>query len=98
MVTETPRLARRHIHVDGVVQGVGFRPFIYGLALRYALTGWVLNSSSGVDIEAQAAPDVLDAFQAAITAEAPPLARIDQVSAQPLGPGFRRRLHSIAAE
>ena len=77
-------IERRHIHVDGVVQGVGFRPFIYGLALRHALVGWVLNSSSGVDIEVQAAPDVLDAFQAAITAEAPPLARIDRVTAAPL--------------
>ena len=77
-------IERRHIHVDGVVQGVGFRPFIYGLALRHGLVGWVLNSSSGVDIEVQAAPDVLDAFQAAITAEAPPLARIDRVTAAPL--------------
>ncbi len=76
----------RRIHVDGVVQGVGFRPFIYGLAMRYALTGWVLNSSSGVDIEVQGPPEALDAFQQAIAAEAPPLARIDRViaSSRPL--------------
>ena len=43
----------RHIHVSGVVQGVGFRPFIYGLAQRFALTGWVMNTSSGVEIEVQ---------------------------------------------
>ncbi|GAB4575599.1 MAG: carbamoyltransferase HypF [Anaerolineae bacterium] len=72
-------IQRRHIHVDGVVQGVGFRPFIYGLALRHGLVGWVLNSSSGVDIEVESTPDVLDAFQRAIVAEAPPLARIDRV-------------------
>jgi hydrogenase maturation protein HypF len=52
--------------------------------MRYGLTGWVLNSSSGVDIEAQAPADVLEAFQAAISAEAPPLARIDRVTARPL--------------
>ncbi len=75
---------RRHIHVDGVVQGVGFRPFIYGLAARFNLTGWVLNSSSGVDIEVQGRTPDLDAFQAAISAEAPRLARIDRVSAQPI--------------
>jgi len=69
------------IHVTGVVQGVGFRPFIYGLATRYALTGWVRNTSSGVDIEVCGAPDALDAFAEAITAEAPPLSRIEAVQA-----------------
>lgn len=77
---------RRHIHVDGVVQGVGFRPFIYGLATRQGLTGWVLNSSSGVDIEVQGEGDALDAFQNAITAEAPRLARIDRVVATNIPP------------
>ncbi|MBN1122095.1 MAG: carbamoyltransferase HypF [Anaerolineae bacterium] len=76
--------ARRHIHVDGVVQGVGFRPFVYGLAARFDLTGWVLNSSAGVDIEVQGPPADLDTFQAAISAEAPRLARIDRVAAQPV--------------
>jgi hydrogenase maturation protein HypF len=75
---------RRHIHVDGVVQGVGFRPFIYGLAARFELSGWVLNSSSGVDVEVQGPKAALDAFQEAISAEAPPLAHIDRVSASPL--------------
>ncbi len=71
---------RWHLHVDGIVQGVGFRPFIYGLARHFLLTGWVLNSSAGVDIEAQGSPAVLDAFERAITAQAPPLARIDQLT------------------
>ncbi len=84
MAVDSALLQRRHIHVDGVVQGVGFRPFIYGLAMRHDLTGWVLNSSSGVDIEAQAPAEVLDAFEAAISAEAPPLARIDRVTVRPL--------------
>ncbi len=83
---ERSDVKRRHIHVDGVVQGVGFRPFIYGLAVRHALTGWVLNSSSGVDIEVQGPPGALEDFQAAIAAEAPPLARIDRITASPLPP------------
>ncbi len=38
------------IHITGIVQGVGFRPFIYSLALRHKLKGWVRNTSAGVDI------------------------------------------------
>ncbi len=77
-------IERRRIHVDGVVQGVGFRPFIYGLAMRYELMGWVLNSSSGVDIEVDGTPAALNSFQCAITDEAPPLARIDRIIADPV--------------
>ena len=81
-------IERHHIHVDGVVQGVGFRPFIYGLATHAGLKGWVLNHSSGVDIEVQGSPEALIAFEYAITKEAPPLARIDCVVSEtvPLEP------------
>ena len=67
------------IHLTGVVQGVGFRPFVYGLAQRYALVGWVRNSSSGVDIEIDGLAEELAAFAGALTAELPPLARIDRL-------------------
>lgn len=67
------------IHLTGVVQGVGFRPFVYGLAQRYALTGWVRNSSSGVDIELDGPAAELAAFAEALTSELPPLARIDRL-------------------
>lgn len=67
------------IHLTGVVQGVGFRPFVYGLAQRYALAGWVRNSSSGVDIEIDGLAEELAAFAGALTAELPPLARIDRL-------------------
>jgi hydrogenase maturation protein HypF len=73
----------RHIYVSGVVQGVGFRPFIYGLAQRFALTGWVMNTSSGVEIEVQGEDGALDSFTRAITAEAPPLSRIERVTVHP---------------
>jgi hydrogenase maturation protein HypF len=72
-------LERRHLHVTGVVQGVGFRPFVYTLAKRLALAGWVLNNSQGVDIEIEGPPADLDRFLAALRGEAPPLARIESV-------------------
>lgn len=72
--------------MDGVVQGVGFRPFIYGLAARHKLTGWVLNASSGVDIEVQGPAAAIEAFQQAISTEAPRLARIDRVVGEAIAP------------
>jgi hydrogenase maturation protein HypF len=65
--------------VNGVVQGVGFRPFVYTLAIRYALTGWVRNTSAGVDIEVAGDESALNEFTRAITAEAPALSRIESV-------------------
>ncbi len=65
------------IHVTGVVQGVGFRPFVYGLAMRFDLCGWVCNTSAGVDIEIQGTEDALRAFASALQNEKPPLASID---------------------
>jgi hydrogenase maturation protein HypF len=80
-VTEQIAAARR-IHVSGVVQGVGFRPFIYTLAIRYGLAGWVRNTSAGVDIEVTGDPLALDDFTRTITAEAPPLSRIESVTSK----------------
>jgi len=76
----------RHIHITGVVQGVGFRPFVYNLAAQLGLSGWVLNSSSGVEIEAVGAPAVLDEFVERLRSEAPPLARIEHVAVTDLPP------------
>lgn len=66
------------VHITGVVQGVGFRPFVYGLATRLDLKGWVRNTSAGVDIEVDGLPEALQAFQRALQAELPPLAHIDE--------------------
>ncbi|BAI75495.1 hydrogenase maturation protein (plasmid) [Azospirillum sp. B510] len=68
---------RLRIRVRGRVQGVGFRPHVHALARRFGLTGWVLNDPQGVLIEIQG--PAIAAFQAALTAEAPPLARIDGI-------------------
>jgi hydrogenase maturation protein HypF len=72
------------ILVQGTVQGVGFRPFIYNLACRFGISGTVTNTGEGVVITAAGPSDRLDLFQAAITAEAPPLARIFKVVSKTL--------------
>jgi hydrogenase maturation protein HypF len=74
------------IHISGVVQGVGFRPFVFGLATRYELAGWVRNTSAGVDIEIEGTSAALDSFVAALTAETPPLARIESVTVAEIPP------------
>ena len=77
---------RRAFRVSGIVQGVGFRPFVYRLALRYALGGWVLNDSAGVGIEAEGAVEALDAFAAALRKEAPLAAAVASVTFSELPP------------
>jgi hydrogenase maturation protein HypF len=80
-VTQDRSLSARHIHIKGVVQGVGFRPFVYNLAAELALAGWVLNSSSGVEIKAVGPDDVLGEFVERLMNDSPPLARIEYISA-----------------
>lgn len=75
----------RRIRVTGVVQGVGFRPFIYTLAIQHQLIGWVRNTSAGVDIEVEGVLENLDAFTRSISTEAPPLARIESVKSEEIG-------------
>ncbi|OBU15649.1 carbamoyltransferase HypF [Photobacterium aquimaris] len=72
--------ARKYIHITGIVQGVGFRPFVYQLALQYALVGWVINDSEGVKIEAQGEIENLERFIIALEQQAPPLSRIDDIA------------------
>jgi len=71
----------KKIHVTGVVQGVGFRPFVYQLAHTHGLNGWVVNTSAGVDIEVEGPPEVLLRFLGDLEAQSPPLARIESISA-----------------
>jgi hydrogenase maturation protein HypF len=70
---------RWRIRVDGIVQGVGFRPFVAGLASTHSLDGLVGNDSDGVFIEVEGSPESLRGFVAALESQAPPLARIDAV-------------------
>lgn len=74
------------LHVTGVVQGVGFRPFVHRLAERHRLAGWVRNESGDVLIAIEGAGERIEAFIGALRVEAPPLARIDGVRATPRDP------------
>jgi len=72
----------KHIRVYGIVQGVGFRPFIYRLAKKYNLKGWVLNTSSSVEIEVEGEEDSIKAFINDIQTKKPPLARIERIETE----------------
>lgn len=75
----TESLERRRFVIGGVVQGVGFRPFVYRLANAHALTGFVFNDSDGVVIEVQGDSASLDAFSDALRTQKPSLARLDSL-------------------
>ena len=76
-----------HIHVTGIVQGVGMRPFVYREAMAHGICGWVLNAGDGVHIEAHALAGALDAFVAALSEHAPAAARVERVDIADLEPG-----------
>jgi hydrogenase maturation protein HypF len=73
---------RRRLRVRGLVQGVGFRPFVYRLAVRAGLAGFVRNDGSGVTIEIEGAGGAVAEFQRALQAEAPGAARVEAIDAQ----------------
>jgi len=82
----------RRIEVSGVVQGVGFRPFVWRLAARLGISGWVRNDDGGVEIHAEGPFHAIEAFCRALAAEAPPLAEVHGVLDVPVErtaePGF----------
>ena len=65
------------IHITGIVQGVGFRPFVYGIAMRNNIYGWVRNTSAGVDMQVDGTKNQLSSFIHALQDEIPPLAKVD---------------------
>ena len=67
------------LEIKGIVQGVGFRPFIYNLALKYQLSGYVLNDTNGVEIEAEGKKSDLDKFLLQIKSSPPPQSKIEQI-------------------
>ena len=77
---------RLRIRLRGIVQGVGFRPFVHNLALRHGLNGFVLNSSAGLVTEVEGDAAKLASFRAALLTEAPPLAWIQDSEATELAP------------
>ncbi len=87
MVTASlePGRAAYRLRVTGLVQGVGFRPFVHRLALRHHLGGWVRNATGDVQIAVEGPPAELDEFVAELRLEAPPLARIEGLALEPAG-------------
>lgn len=82
----SPLREGRRFHVTGVVQGVGFRPFVHRLATRHGLAGWVRNESGEVFIEVEGRPEDLGAFGSSLRSEAPVLARIDAIEQEIIVP------------
>ena len=97
-------MIRRRLLITGVVQGVGFRPFVWRQATRLGLSGSVENTPAGVVVEVQGSDDAVAAFTANLTAEPPPLAVIEQITAEELPPrpdepaGWFRILESAAGD
>lgn len=88
-----PRARAVEVRVRGVVQGVGFRPFVHRLAVRHELTGWVRNEAGAVRLVAQGEADDVTGFLQALSSELPPLSRIDALEVVDMEPlpleGFR---------
>ena len=86
-------LRRAHVRVQGTVQGVGFRPYVYRLAGELGLSGYVLNDARGVLLEVEGDDAAVERFLARLAAEAPPLASVERVAAESREPvghsGFR---------
>ncbi len=82
-----PEIKGLRIRVSGIVQGVGFRPFVFNLAEKHQLKGFVKNTSHGVDIEIAGPAEALGSFLSNLQANPPPLARIDQLSTEDCDPG-----------
>ena len=75
-------IKRFNLQIKGIVQGVGFRPFVFSLAKKHNLSGWVLNNSQGVEIEIEGSENNSKEFIALLQASAPPLSRIQSVHVQ----------------
>ena len=86
------RCSARRLDIEGIVQGVGFRPFVYRLARECSIVGEVANTSSGVTIVLEGVEEDMDSFQRELVENAPPLARITKVSAYPERGDWRRHL------
>ncbi|HUN84273.1 MAG TPA: carbamoyltransferase HypF [Terracidiphilus sp.] len=82
--TSTEQGVRRGVRVQGVVQGVGFRPFVYRLADEEALAGFIGNDTDGVTIEIEGPVAKMEAFLERLRAEAPPLSRVDKIEVREL--------------
>ena len=79
-------VVRAGARVEGVVQGVGFRPYVHRLAGELGLTGWVLNDERGVLLEVEGPEGAVDSFLERLPREVPPLASVERVERSALDP------------
>lgn len=86
------------VSISGVVQGVGFRPFVHRLAIRLGLSGWVRNEAGGVRVRAEGPTRALEDFVTGLRAELPPLARIDAFEAVGVEPHGLRAFQVIESD
>ncbi|NPV84838.1 MAG: carbamoyltransferase HypF [Anaerolineae bacterium] len=96
-MTNREKIGQR-IFISGIVQGVGFRPFVYTQAVKNNLTGWVRNTSSGVQIEVTGLPHQVENFVEAFYKSPPPLARIDTIELLPCPPSDHENFEIIASQ
>jgi hydrogenase maturation protein HypF len=90
--------SRRNIDISGIVQGVGFRPYVYRLATRCNLTGTITNTPSGVTIEVQGPRESVEDFISRLPQEAPPLARITDIAVLDVPCNGDREFRIIASQ
>ena len=94
-----PRARRRiRARVLGTVQGVGFRPYVFRLAAELELGGWILNDERGVLLEIEGSPRAVESFLARLPAEAPPLASVEAIDAEPAPPADEREFRILESE
>ena len=79
-------LKRLNLQIEGIVQGVGFRPFVFSLARANSLSGWVLNNSRGVEIEIEGPEQALNSFFCQLEKNPPPLSRIISIKRKEIPP------------
>jgi hydrogenase maturation protein HypF len=91
-------IRRQSVLVRGVVQGVGFRPFVYRLASETRLAGFIGNNTDGVAIEIEGVQEGIDEFLTRLRSDAPPMARIDSLAVQELAPTGEREFRIILSQ
>ena len=90
-------LRRARVRVEGTVQGVGFRPYVYRLAGELDLAGYVLNDSHGVLVEVEGDADAVDRFVARLAPDAPPLAVVERLQAEDRAPVHEHEFRILAS-
>lgn len=97
LMQQAGELQRIRLRVTGAVQGVGFRPFVYRLATRLELAGWVSNDPGGVTIEAEGSDEALAEFSAALRSSPPPSARVHAITAERLDTSGERDFRIVGS-